>query len=542
MSSPSHDTLLRNLDQKACGLRERVGSLHEGMAHASALMDFCEVLRADIHATMILLGHDAQKASDREILALACLDWSLVQSLSLLEKLQALELRGDWVARQFLEGELLHQRHRLRDRGNFRGFQLPTWTRQFEDNPRLAGLLGELAAGLYGYFGMVIRLNGRISPQEASGFKQFWAAYRPLGEARATSSWETPDTPPAQAPTSPPVQLPPRPVPEKPPPRFIPEAWGAGTRNPQPPSPPLPPSNPPIPQSHTPGRMAPAPAPAEETPPAPTARQRQIELETAFAELEGLVGLTSVKEEVRKLANLLKVQMVRRDRGLGVVPIALHVVFTGNPGTGKTTVARIYARLLKGLGLLERGHLVETDRAGMVAGYMGQTAEKVDSLVNQALDGVLFIDEAYNLTGTDSSDYGHEAISTLLSRMENHRDRLVVVVAGYTADMARFLDSNAGLRSRFGRTWEFPDYSSREMAEIFLALCKRHQLELAHEGLPLLARHLKTIPRDRNFGNARTVRNLFEATIGHQADRLARMEALSDVDLQTLTAEDIPRS
>jgi len=251
------------------------------------------------------------------------------------------------------------------------------------------------------------------------------------------------------------------------------------------------------------------------------------------------VGLASVKDEVRKLSNLLKVQILRRERGLGDVPVALHVVFAGNPGTGKTTVARLYARILKGLGLLKRGHLVEIDRAGLVAGYMGQTAEKVDAVVNQALDGVLFVDEAYNLVGDDASDYGHEAISTLLSRMENHRDRLVVVAAGYTEDMERFLDSNPGLRSRFSRTWVFPDYQASELEAIFVALCRRHQLELAPDALPLLQKRIEAIPRDRAFGNARAVRNLFEEAIGKQADRLAQIESVSNSDLQTLVAGDL---
>jgi AAA+ superfamily predicted ATPase len=529
MSSPSQDPLLRNLDTRAGALRDRVGSLHEGMSQAGVLGEFRDILRADLHTTMLLLGHDSGSASDREVLALACLDWALVQSLSLTEKMESLETRGVWVATQFLEGELRRQRQLLRDANSFRGLQIPRWVEQFEDNPRLGGLLGELASGLYSYFGMVIRLNGKITPKEAAGFKSFWDAYRPLG-ANAPAQTES-VTPGSATPAPPPRPAPP----ERPAPRFVPEAWGSPPSR-QPPSSPSA-TNPP------PSRPTQAAAPTPEPPalpPAPTPRQRELELEQAMSELDGLVGLASVKDEVRKLANLLKVQQMRRDRGLGQVPVALHVVFTGNPGTGKTTVARIYARILKGLGLLERGHLVETDRAGLVAGYMGQTAEKVDALVSQALDGVLFIDEAYNLIGGDSSDYGHEAVSTLLSRMENHRDRLVVVVAGYTEDMERFLDSNPGLRSRFGRIWNFPDYAPREMMEIFLALCRRHQMELADDALETLAQRLKETPRDRNFGNARSVRNLFESAIGHQANRLAQLSSLTDKDLQTLLAEDLP--
>lgn len=527
--SPSQDPVLLNLDARAGALRDRVGPLHEGMAQAGLLGEFREILRGDLRAIMILLGHDADKASDRDILALACLDWALVQNLSLAEKIVALETRGEWVAIDFLKSEFERLRLLLASRDNARQMRLPRWVEQFESNPRLLGLLGDLAAGLYSYFGMVVRLDGTITHKEACGFKAFWDAYRPL----KSGSLESPTDPVAIAATRPDPT--PRPLPERPLPKFVAEAWGMASRfttpNPAPAASLAPESR---------ARTVPVEPVHLEAPPVPTARQRELELQAAFEELDALVGLASVKEEVRKLSNLLKVQLLRRERGLGEVPVALHVVFAGNPGTGKTTVARLYAKILKGLGLLARGHLVEIDRAGLVAGYMGQTAEKVDAVVNQALDGVLFVDEAYNLVGGDASDYGLEAISTLLSRMENHRDRLVVVVAGYTDDMERFLDSNPGLRSRFSRTWLFPDYAPGEMSDIFLSLCKRHQLALAPESVPMIVERLGMIPRDRNFGNARAVRNLFEATIGRQADRLAAMASLTDSDLQTLVLEDIP--
>jgi SpoVK/Ycf46/Vps4 family AAA+-type ATPase len=260
-----------------------------------------------------------------------------------------------------------------------------------------------------------------------------------------------------------------------------------------------------------------------------------------LAELDALVGLGTVKDEVRKLSNLLKVQILRRERNLKEVPVSLHVVFTGNPGTGKTTVARLYARILKGLGLLERGHLVETDRAGLVAGYMGQTSEKVDEIVKSALDGVLFVDEAYALTTGDSADYGKEAVAALIARMETHRDRLVVVAAGYGPEMETFLESNPGLRSRFPRVWEFPDYAPQEMAEIFLSLCRRYQLDLSPAALEVLASRLKTLHEDRDgsFGNARAVRNLFEAAVSRQADRVANGQDLSDKVLCAIEAADL---
>lgn len=525
--------MLRNLDARAGALRDRVGPLHEGMAQAGVLGEFREILRDDLRSIMVLLGHDADSASEREMLALACLDWALVQGLSLAEKVASLEVRGDWVAERFLDKELKRQRLLLSDRPGARALILPKWVEQFESNPRLQSLLGELAAGLYSFYGMVVRLNGTITRKEASGFKDFWDAYRPLKDAAPTST-DPVGTMRTESVTPPPRPAPVRPAPERPIPRFVPEAWGMAPGSAPSPGPRR------EPEAPAPAPRAKIDSPAIEPPPPPTPRQRELELREAFDELDALTGLGSVKEEIRKLANLLKVQLMRRERGLGEVPVALHVVFAGNPGTGKTTVARLYARILKGLGLLARGHLVEVDRAGLVAGYMGQTAEKVDAVVNQALDGVLFVDEAYSLAGDDSSDYGHEAIATLLSRMENHRDRLVVVAAGYTADMERFLEANPGLRSRFARTWTFPDYSSDEMSSIFQALCRRHQLLLDPGALPLLAGRVAAIPRDRAFGNARAVRNLFEETIGRQADRLARLESLTDSDLQTILPQDLP--
>lgn len=528
MTSPSQDPLLVSLDSRAGAIRDRVSPLHEGMAQAGALGDFREILRADLMTALIHMGHTPDRIGDRELLALTCLDWALVQTLSLSEKVASLETRGEWVATQFLEGELRRTKLRLREAAGTRELQLPRWVEQFETNPRLRGLLGDLATGLYSFFGVVVRLSGRIENQEAHGFKFFWDAYRPL----QASSAPLPDTLANFATAAADASLPPRPAPDKPLPRFVPEAWGMGNRGPVPP--------PPQTESVKPAAATPpSRSSAPEPPPPPSPRQRELELQSAMEELDELVGLASVKEEVRKLANLLKVQQLRRERGLGEVPVALHVVFAGNPGTGKTTVARLYARILKGLGLLARGHLVEVDRAGLVAGYMGQTAEKVDAVVNQALDGVLFVDEAYNLVGDDSSDYGHEAISTLLSRMENHRDRLVVVAAGYTDEMARFLDSNPGLRSRFSRTWTFPDYVTEDLSKIFRALCRRHQLELAADADAMLEERVRSIPRDRTFGNARAVRNLFEEAIGKQADRLSTMSDLTDTDLQTLVAADL---
>ena len=196
-----------------------------------------------------------------------------------------------------------------------------------------------------------------------------------------------------------------------------------------------------------------------------------------YQELDDLIGLGSVKKEVRSLANFVKLQKQREAQGLKTAKVSYHLVFYGSPGTGKTTVARIIGRIYKDLGVLKKGHTVETDRGGLVAKYMGQTALKTDTVIQQALDGVLFIDEAYSLVpeGGNGSDYGQEAIATLLKRMEDYRDRLVVIIAGYKDEMQRFIDSNPGLQSRFNRYIDFPDYSGKELTEIFKMYMKKNQ-------------------------------------------------------------------
>ncbi len=285
----------------------------------------------------------------------------------------------------------------------------------------------------------------------------------------------------------------------------------------------------------TPATSAPEATPTTEDP-------TQI-LEQALAELNDLVGMANIKEEVQTLTNFLKVQKVRADRGLAQTPVSLHSVFGGPPGTGKTTVARLMGRIFKGLGFLKKGHLVETDRSGMVAGYVGQTAKKVDDLVNSALDGVLFIDEAYALVPSESGrDFGQEAIDVLLKRMEDYRDRLVVIVAGYTDEMVTFIESNPGLESRFNRYFYFKDYAPEELLAIFEKMCGKSHFKLtpaAREKLHQLFENLY-VKRDRNFGNGRLVRNLFEKTIERQANRLAVLSNFTDEVLMTLQSEDIP--
>jgi hypothetical protein len=522
------DSILERLDERALALQGQLAPLVSALSEARCLSEYREALRHDLLCIQILLGYSWDRIGDRELAALAALDWALVQGLGFSAKLQQLALRGGWVAKTFEEAELDRFRFLLRDHGNETRFQIPRWAESFESNPVLSHGLSRLATGLYAYLSLVVRLDGKVDVQETRGFQAFWAAYKTLKKTESVQPDATAaDVRALPAATSPlPARVP----------RFVPEAWGmagmpAAERSALPNRPIAP-----VAEKEAAGEPKPV-AP----PPVPSAAARQTELESALAELDALVGLGTVKDEVRKLSNLLKVQILRRERNLKEVPVSLHVVFTGNPGTGKTTVARLYARILKGLGLLERGHLVETDRAGLVAGYMGQTSEKVDEIVKSALDGVLFVDEAYALTTGDSADYGKEAVAALIARMETHRDRLVVVAAGYGPEMETFLESNPGLRSRFPRVWEFPDYAPQEMAEIFLSLCRRYQLDLSPAALEVLASRLKTLHEDRDgsFGNARAVRNLFEAAVSRQADRVANGQDLSDKVLCAIEAADL---
>jgi SpoVK/Ycf46/Vps4 family AAA+-type ATPase len=257
-------------------------------------------------------------------------------------------------------------------------------------------------------------------------------------------------------------------------------------------------------------------------------------LDRALADLHALTGLHSVKAEVETLANLAKVMALRRARNLPVPEMAFHVVFSGNPGTGKTTVARLVARIFHHLGLVSKGHLIETDRSGLVGNFVGQTATKVAAVAERALGGVLFIDEAYALSGRSENDYGAEAIETLLKVMEDRRDDLIVIAAGYTDRMDAFLASNPGLKSRFPRVIEFPDYSADEMLEIFVRMADAMQYELGENARLNLRACFSARLAERNdhFANGRDVRNLFEKVLSMQANRVAR---LADIDEHILT-------
>ena len=276
---------------------------------------------------------------------------------------------------------------------------------------------------------------------------------------------------------------------------------------------------------------------AEET--AEAAREPE-DIEKLKEELHSYIGLTVVKAEVESLINLVKVNKLRKTHDLPTEELSLHMVFSGNPGTGKTMIARLMSRIYHSLGILEKGHLIEVDRGGLVAGYVGQTAIKTGEVIQKALGGVLFIDEAYALTTRGSQDYGQEAVETLLKAMEDKRDNLVVIVAGYVDLMNSFVHSNPGLESRFNRFLYFPDYSVDEMLAIFDMRCQKAGYRLEDSAREELKTILKEESEDNiGFGNARGVRNLFEQAVSRQANRLAGQDAVTRDELMLLKREDL---
>lgn len=274
-------------------------------------------------------------------------------------------------------------------------------------------------------------------------------------------------------------------------------------------------------------------------------KNKKEKIEDIIEELNDYIGLEGIKEEINSLVNYLKIQKVREKKGLPISNLSLHTIFLGPPGTGKTSIARIMGRIYCSLGFLKKGHLVETDRAGLVGGYVGQTAIIVDSVVKESLDGVLFIDEAYSLKKQNSTnDFGQEAIDTLLKRMEDYRGRLVVIAAGYEIEMNQFISSNPGLESRFNRIFNFPNYNAEELLQITYKLLVKSGYEISREAIQEIYNNLQVelIKNAINFGNARYCRNLFEKIIQRQANRLSKLKKIDSKNLTLILPEDVPKN
>lgn len=295
------------------------------------------------------------------------------------------------------------------------------------------------------------------------------------------------------------------------------------------------PSRPPESATGVPSPGAPTPDTPVDAPPRP--------LEELLTELDELLGLDGVKARVRLVADFLRVQQLRAERDLPTVDTSHHLVFTGNPGTGKTTVARLLSQIYRSLGVVKRGHLVETDRSGLVAGYVGQTAPLVTARFDEADEGMLFIDEAYTLARGQANDFGREAIDQIVKLMEDRRDRIVLIAAGYPVEMEDFLNANPGLRSRFPTVIDFPDYTTDELVGIVDTIGDKQRYRLTDAARAKLRAVLDAVPREQGFGNARLARNLFEAAINRHASRIMQLgDPPTEEELTTLEPQDLPDS
>ncbi len=263
-------------------------------------------------------------------------------------------------------------------------------------------------------------------------------------------------------------------------------------------------------------------------------------IEELLEELDELIGLDGVKREVKLVSDLLQVQRLREERDLPVMEQSRHLVFTGNPGTGKTTVARLLAQIYRTLGVVERGHLIETDRSGLVARFVGHTAVKVREVFDQADEGVLLIDEAYALARGGENDFGMEAIDAIVKMVEDRRKSMVCIAAGYPVEMGEFIDANPGLRSRFPKVIEFPDYDTEELLAIFSLIAEKSHYRPDDAALEEVRSWFEAQPRTKGFGNGRLARNLFESAVARQATRIVAVEDPTDEELIALTAEDVP--
>ncbi|MCP5207255.1 MAG: AAA family ATPase [Hahellaceae bacterium] len=273
-------------------------------------------------------------------------------------------------------------------------------------------------------------------------------------------------------------------------------------------------------------------------------KEKNQKVEELVDQLNMLIGLNSVKDEAKSLINLVKIQKIRKVRGLKELELSLHLVLTGNPGTGKTTVARLLGEIYGALGVLSKGHFIEADRASLVGGYLGQTAIKVKEVVESALGGVLFIDEAYSLQQGDDDSYGSEAVATLLKSMEDHRDDLIVIIAGYNVPIQKFLKTNPGFESRFNRFLDFPDYSAAELVQITKNQCESNSYRLSDRAAVIIEKVFAALlkKKTKNFSNARLARNIFEKAVIHQANRLAEDADVSDDELCTIELEDVQKA